>query len=135
MIVLLGDFIADLLKCHDDKVANFFDAMHSKLLLPNICSQTWIRSISATLINNIFTSGYNNLFLALILIVPIWNTTRHKEPRKVYRDFQEFLRNKDIPRDLQNFIWDTELQLNSGSINISTEKLISKINNLMIGSR
>ena len=71
MIVLLGDFTADLLKYHNDKVADFFDAMHSKLLLPNISSQARIRSISATLIDNIFTSNYDNLFLALILIVPI----------------------------------------------------------------
>ena len=40
MVVLLGDFNADLLKYdHDDEVADFLDAMYSKLLLPNISSQ------------------------------------------------------------------------------------------------
>ena len=146
MVVLLGDFNADLLKYdHDDEVADFLDAMYSKLLLPNISSPTRITSTSAMLIDNIlqttdntFTSG--NLVttlsdhLAQILIVPIRNATRCKEPKKVYCDFQEILRNKDISRHLQNTNWDMELQLNSENVNISTEKFISKINNLTIGS-
>ena len=36
-----------------------------------------------------------------------------------------------ISRDLQNINWNMELQLNSENINISTEKFISKINNLI----
>ena len=96
--------------------------MYSKLLLPNISSPTRITSTSATLIDNIFTNDYDNTFtsgnlvttlsdhLAQILIVPIRNTTRYKEPKKVYPDFQEILRNKDI---------------------ISNRKIISKINNLI----
>ena len=56
----------------------------------------------------------------------------HKEPKKVHHDPQEILRNKDIiSRDLQNTNWDAELQSNSENINISTEKIISKINNLI----
>ena len=126
-VVLLGDFNADLLKYdHDDEVADFLDAMYSKLLLPNISSPTRITSTSAMLIDNIFTNNYDNTFtsgnlvttlsdrLAQILIVPIRNITRYKEPKKVYRDFQEILKNKDtISRYLQNTNWDTELQLNS----------------------
>ena len=145
MVVLLGDFNADLLKYdHNDDVADFLDAMYSKLLLPNISSPTQIMSTSATLIDNIFTNNYDNTFmtgnlvktlsdhLALILIVPIQNTTRHKEPKKIHHDFHEILKNKDmISRDLQNINWDMELQLNSENINISTEKFISKINNLI----
>ena len=145
MVVLLGDFNADLLKYdHDEEVSGFLDAMYSKLLLPNISSPTRITSTSATLIDNIFTNDYDNAFtsghllttlsdhLAQILIVPIRNTTRHKEPKKVHRDFQKILRNKDIiSRYLQNTNWDMELQLNLGNINISTEKFISKINNLI----
>ena len=70
--------------------------------------------------------------LAQILIVQIRNATRYKEPKKVYRDFQEILRNKDIiSRDLQNTNWDAELQLSSENINISTEKFTPKINNLI----
>ena len=117
--MLLGDFNADLLKYdHYDEVADFLDAMYSKLLLPNISSPTRITSTSATLIDNIFTNNYDNTctsgnlvttlsdHLAQILIVPIRNTTRYKEPKKVYRDFQEFLRNKDIiSRHLQILIW------------------------------
>ena len=125
--VLLGDFNADLLKYdHDDKVADFLDAMYSKLLLPNFSNPTRITSTSAMLIDNIFTNNYDNTFtsgnlvttlsdrLAQILIVPIRNITRYKEPKKVYRDFQEILKNKNtISRYLQNTNWDTELQLNS----------------------
>ena len=108
MVVLLGDFNVDLLKYgHYDDVADFLDAMYSKLLLPNISSPTRITSISATLIDSIFTNNYDNTFmsgnlvttlsdhLAQILIVPIQKTTRHKEPKKVHRDFQEILRNKE----------------------------------------
>ena len=115
-----------------------------QMQLPNISSPTRITSTSATLIDNIFTNDYDNAFtsgnlvttlsdhLAQILIVLIRNTTRHKEPKKVYRDFQKILRNKDIiSRYLQNTNWDTELQLNLGNTNISTEKFISKINNLI----
>ena len=145
MVVLLGDFNADLLKYdHDEEVLGFLDAMYSKLLLPNISSPTRIMSTSATLIDNILTNDYDNTFtpgnlvttlsdhLAQILIVPIRNTTRHKEPKKVYQDFQKILRNKDIiSSDLQNTNWDTELQSNLETINISTEKFISKINNLI----
>ena len=145
MVILIGDFNADLLKYHhNDNVADFLGAMYSKLLLPNISNPTRITSTSATLIDNIFTNNYDNIFmsgnlvttfsdhLAQILIVLIQNTTRHKELRKVHRDFQEILRNKDIiSKELQNISWDTELQLNSGNINISTEKFIPKINNLI----
>ena len=60
--------------------------------------------------------------LAQILIVPIRNITKYKEPKKVYRDFQEILRNKDISRHLQNTNCNTELWLNSENVNISTEK-------------
>ena len=108
MVVLLGDFNVDLLKYgHYDDVADFLDGMYSKLLLPNISSPTRITSISATLIDSIFTNNYDNTFmsgnlvttlsdhLAQILIVPIQKTTRHKEPKKVHRDFQEILRNKE----------------------------------------
>ena len=125
-------------------VVDFLDAMYSKLLLPDISSPTRITSTSATLIDNIFTKDYDNTFtsgnlvttfsdhVAQILVVPIRNITRHKEPKTVLCDFQEILRNKDIiSRDLQNTNWDTELQLNSENINISTEKFISKINNLI----
>ena len=147
MVVLLGDFNDDLLKYdHDEEVSGFLDAMYSKLLLPNISSSIQITSTSTTLIDNIFTNDYDSTFtpgnlvttlsgdLAQILIVPIRNTTRHKEPTKVHRDFQKILRNKDIiSRDLENTNWDTELRLNLENINISTEKFISKINNLMIG--
>ena len=85
--------------------------MYSKLLLPNISSPTRITSTSAT----ICTNDYDNTFtsgnpvtalsdhLAQILIAPIRNTTRYKEQKNVYRDFQEILRNKDIiSRDLEN---------------------------------
>ena len=126
-VVLLGDFNDDILKYdHDDEVADFLDAMYSKLLLPNISSPTRITSTSTTLIVNSFTNDYDNTItsgnlvttllddLAQILIVPIRNTARYKEPKEVHRDFQETLRNKDIiSRDLQNTNWDTELQLNS----------------------
>ena len=147
MVVLLGDFNADLLKYdHDEEVSGFLDAMSSKLLLPNVSSPTRIMSTSATLIGNIFTNGNDNPFtsgnlvttlsdhLTQILIVPVRNTTRHKEPKKAQRDFQKSLRNKDIiSRDLQNANWDTVLQLNLENINISTEKFIAKINNLING--
>ena len=54
MVVLLGDFNADLLKYdHDEEVADFLDAMHSKLLLLNISSPTLIMSTSSTFIDNI----------------------------------------------------------------------------------
>ena len=108
--------------------------MYSKLLLPNISSPTRITSTSATLTDSIFTNDYDNTFtsgnlvttlsdhLAQILIVLIRNTTRYKKPKNIHHDFQEILRNKDIiSRDLQNTNWDTELQLNSENINISTE--------------
>ena len=144
MVVLLGDFNADLLKYdHDEEASGFLDAMYSKQLLPNISSPTRITSTSATLIDNIFTNDYDNTFtsgnlvttlsdhLAQILIVPIRNT-RHKEPKKVHRYFQKILRDKYIiSRGLQNTNWDTELQLNLENINISTKKFISKINNLI----
>ena len=116
--------------------------MYSKLLLPNISSPTRITSTSATLIDNIFTNDYDNTFtsgnlvttlsdhLAQILIVPIRNTTKYKEPKKVYCDFQEILRNKDISRHLQNTNWDMELQLNSEN-NIPTKKFVPKTNNLI----
>ena len=138
MVVLLGDFNADLLKYeHDEEVADFLDAMYSKLLLPNISSLTGITSTSSTLTDNIFTNDYNNTItsgnlvttlsyhLTQILIIPIRITTRHKKPKKVKRDFQEILRNKDIiSRDLQNTNWDMELQLNLENINISIKKFI-----------
>ena len=57
MVVLLGDFNADLLKYdHDDEVAEFLDAMYTKLLLPNTSSPTWITSTSATLITYLQTT-------------------------------------------------------------------------------
>ena len=144
MVVLLGDFNADLLKYDHEEVAEFLDVMYSKLLMPNISSPTQITSTSATQINNIFENDYDNTFtsgnlvttlsdhLAQFFIVLIRNTIRHKESKKVQRDFQEILRSKGIiSRDLQKTNWDTELQLNLEEINISTEKFISKIINLI----
>ena len=50
MVVLLKNFNADLLKYdHDEEVADFLDAMYSKLLLPNMSSPTLIMSTSANL--------------------------------------------------------------------------------------
>ena len=145
MIVLLGEFNAGLLKYdHDDEAADFLDAVYSKLLLPNVFNPTRITSTSATLIDNNFTNDYDNTFtsgnlvitlsdhLAQISIISIRNKTRRKGPKIVHQDFQEILRNKDIiSRDLQNANWDMELQLNLKNINISTEKFISKISNLI----
>ena len=80
-------------------MADFLDAMHSKLLLPSISSSTQILSTSVTLIDKIFTNDCDNTFisgnlvttlsdhLAQLLIVLIRDTTRHKEPKKVNRDF------------------------------------------------
>ena len=46
--------------------------------------------------------------------------------------FRKFLGTKILfLRDVQNANWDTELQLNLENINKSTEKFISKINNLI----
>ena len=145
MVVLLGEFNADLLQYdHDVELADFLDAIYSKLLLPSISSPTRIVLTSATLINNIFTNDYDNTFtignlasallddLAQILIFPIQNRTRHKELKKVHLDFQEILGNKDvIPRDLQNTNWDMELLLNIENINILSKTFILKINNLI----
>ena len=118
--------------------------MYSKLLFPNICSLTRTTSTSATLTHNIFLNNYDKTFtsgnlvttlpdhLTEVLIVPIRNTTRHREPKKVHRDFQEILTNKGIiSRDLQNTNWDMDLQLNLENINISTENFISKMNNFI----
>ena len=70
--VLLGDFNADLLKYdHDDEVADFLDAMYSKLLLPNISSPTGIAPTSANLIDNIFTNDYDNTFTSGNLVTTL----------------------------------------------------------------
>ena len=95
MVVLLGDFNADLLKYdYDEEVADFLDAGNSKLLLPNVSSPAQIMSTSTTLIDNVFTNDYNNTFtsgnlaatlpdhLAQVLIDPIGNITRHIDPKK-----------------------------------------------------
>ena len=108
MVVLLGDFNADILRYeHDEEVTNVLDAMYSKLLLTNTSSLTGITSTSSKLIDNIFTNDYENTFssgnlvttlsyqLTQILIIPIRNTTRHKKPKKVHGDFQE-IRGKKI---------------------------------------
>ena len=108
MVVLLGDFNADLLRYeHDEEVTDVLNAMYSKLLLTNTSSLTGITSTSSKLIDNIFTNDYENTFssgnlvttlsyqLTQILIIPIRNTTRHKKPKKVHGDFQE-IRGKKI---------------------------------------
>ena len=108
MVVLLGDFNADLLRYeHDEEVTDVLDAMYSKLLLTNTSSLTGITSTSSKLIDNIFTNDYENTFssgnlvttlsyqVTQILIIPIRNTTRHKKPKKVHGDFQE-IRGKKI---------------------------------------
>ena len=72
MVVLLGDFNADLLKSdHDDEIENFLDAMYFKLLLPNISSPTRITSTSTTLIDNIFTNDYANAFTSENLVTTL----------------------------------------------------------------
>ena len=54
MVVLLGNFNADLLKHdHDEEVEYLLDAMYSKLLLSNISSPIRITPASPTLIDNI----------------------------------------------------------------------------------
>ena len=80
---------------------------------------------SATSRDNIFINDYDNTLmsgrvlttllnqLTQILIIPIQNTTRHKEQKLLQNNIQEIQENKDITsRDLQNTNWDMELQLN-----------------------
>ena len=80
---------------------------------------------SATSRDNIFINDYDNTLmsgkvlttllnqLTQILIIPIQNTTRHKEQKLLQKNIQEIQENKDITsRDLQNTNWDMELQLN-----------------------
>ena len=80
---------------------------------------------SATSRDNIFINDYDNTLmsgkvlttllnqLTQILIIPIQNTTRHKEQKLLQENIQEIQENKDITsRDLQNTNWDMELQLN-----------------------
>ena len=72
MVVLLGDFNGDLLKCdHDNEIENFLDATYFKLLLPNISSPTRIMSTSATMIDNIFTNDYDNAFTSENLVTTL----------------------------------------------------------------
>ena len=72
MVVLLGDFNGDLLKCdHDNEIENFLDATYFKLLLPNISSPTRITSTSATMIDNIFTNDYDNAFTSENLVTTL----------------------------------------------------------------
>ena len=80
---------------------------------------------SATSRDNIFINDYDNTLmsgrvlttllnqLTQILIIPIQNTTKHKEQKLLQNNIQEIQENKDITsRDLQNTNWDMELQLN-----------------------
>ena len=103
MVVLLGDFNADLLKYdHDEEVSGFLDAMYFKLLLPNISSPTRITSTSATLIDDIFTNGYDNTstsgnlvttfsdHIAQILIVPSEVQQGTKNRKKFIEIFRKF---------------------------------------------
>ena len=72
MVVLLGDFNADLLKYdHDNEIENFLDATYFKILLPNISSPTRITSTSATMIDNIFTNDYDNAFTSENLVTTL----------------------------------------------------------------
>ena len=103
MVVLLGDFNADLLKYdHDEEVSGFLDAMYFKLLLPNISSPTRITSTSATLIDDIFTNDYDNTstsgnlvttlsdHIAQILIVPSEVQQGTKNRKKFIDIFRKF---------------------------------------------
>ena len=57
-IMIMGDFIANLIKCNDDKnIGNFLDTMLSHSFLPFITTPTRITRNTKTLIGNIFTTN------------------------------------------------------------------------------
>ena len=89
-VILLGDFIIDLLKCDSNKnVSDFLDIIYSTNLVPNITSPTRLTSRSQTLIDNIFSSIINddcitgNLISQIsdhhtqILIIPNYTITQN----------------------------------------------------------
>ena len=116
-IVLLGDFNADLLK-HDQNgnIADFLDLMYSSLLFPHIFSPTRTTS-SATLIDNIFTNNYNSFVSgnlvntlsdhhAQFLIMGNQHSPLELNSKEhLFRDFQEFEKNKNISSLLENVEW------------------------------
>ena len=64
-VVLLADFIADLLKYdQNSNISDFLELMYSSLLLPHIFSPTCTTTRSTTLIINIFTNNYNSSFVS-----------------------------------------------------------------------
>ena len=64
-VVLLADFIADLLKYdQNSNISDFLDLMYSSLLLPHIFSPTCTTTRSTILIINIFTNNYNSSFVS-----------------------------------------------------------------------
>ena len=117
-IVLLGDFNADLLKYDQNgNIADFLDLMYSSLLLPHIFSPTRTTS-SATLIDNIFTNNYNSFVSgnlvntlsdhhAQFLIMGNQHSPLELNSKEhLFRDFQEFEKNKNIISSLlENVYW------------------------------
>ena len=119
-VVLLGDFNADLLKYdQNSNISDFLDLMYSPLLLPHIFIPTRTTSSSATLIDNIFTNNYNSSFVsgnlvntlsdhhAQFLIMGNQHSPLELNSKEhLFRDFQEFEKNKNIISSLlENVYW------------------------------
>ena len=145
IVVLLGDFNADLLKYDKDcNVSDFLNTMYSNLLLPHITSPTCITINSKTLIDNIFSNNYDSSFTsgnlvttlsdhhAQFLLMEFQTKRMDNEKIQIFRDFSKIENNKNlINTHLEDIDWTTKLQENRNNADLSSELFLKNIEQLI----
>ena len=140
--VLMGDFNIDLLNYNtNNSIAEFLDKMYSSSLLPLITHPTRISKTSQTLIDNIFTTAISdesktgNITTVIsdhfcqFISLPLAETI--PKPKDRYgRNFRDFNK-ENVLSDMRNIDWQYLLDIQKINPNLSIEKFLTKMSQLM----
>ena len=140
---LCGDFNFDLLKyANHNKTLSFIESMMSNFLIPTITLPTKINYGRSTLIDNIFTNEIvpdiisGNLTVSIsdhlpsFVLIPKEINTKEFKREQYRRDYKNFNKTEFI-LDYFDIDWNDILELDKNDANLSTEKLISTMNDLI----
>ena len=140
--LIMGDFNIDLLNYDTStETSDFLDEMYTSSFLPLITHPTRFGKTSQTLIDNIFTTLINNETKAgnittvisdhfcQFASLPILENTTFKNVR-YERNFRNF--NKNVFSDeMKNTNWEDFLEGNKKNADLSMNKFLEKVNNLI----
>ena len=144
IIILLGDFNIDLIKCSTNaSTSEFFNLISSYNFLPYITLPTRITDRSQTLIDNIFSNATSTKIISgnltstvsdhlpQFFVYPDFNKTFVPRKHNIYRRSLNFYDKISFYSDFQNIDWDDIINTNNEDTNSSFEAFFLNFNKLL----